>query len=133
MLLYFRRCIQGFFYNNSILRMGHFYTFLILDCVVLIFALAGMLLMIGLFISLCCSLICNRDTTVTEEEKDDHILRVTTIDENKRQTNEQIQATLCGAPLTWACEKSLKLISYSTSYYVKLWKYACSIFSNSSN
>ena len=110
-----------------------FYTFLLLDCVVAIFAFAGMLLIIGLFISLCCTYICNRDTTVEEQDKGDHILRVTTVDENKRQVNEEIQASMCGAPIVWACQLSIKLIGYSVSCYIKIWKYACSAFSDSSN
>jgi len=110
-----------------------FYTFLLLDCVAMIFAFAGMLLMIGLFISLCCTCICNRDTTVEEQDKGDHILRITTVDENKRQENEEMQASMCATPIAWACQLSIKLIGYSVSSYTKIWKYACSAFSNSSN
>ena len=109
------------------------YTFLLLDCVFIIFAYAAMLLMIGLFISFCCSCICNRDTTVEDQDKGDHILRVTTVDENKKIENEEIQASMCSRPLEWACELSLKLIGYSISCYIKLWKFVCSTFSNSSN
>ena len=109
------------------------YTFLLLDCVFIIFAYAAMLLMIGLFISFCCSCICNRDTTVEDQDKGDHILRVTTVDENKRVENEEMQASMCSSPLEWACELSLKLIGYSISSYIKLWKFVCSTFSNSSN